>query len=145
MIAVTIPDAWDDRVETGVVGPGIQVGTDVDATQIGSPQPALGIFVYPKNAIVFETVDALLEEVVQLNDLRCIQQPPVDFDHRLFSGRYRILSDCLDGDPELMGMLMVGELTSDDGHFLQVSIITSAPADVAAAETILATLQIDLV
>jgi len=142
VIVVSIPTDWDDRLDVTSQGtPGIQVGTSIAGAFAGQAESGVSVFLYPPGSLPYTDVDPLLELLIEVNELNCIERPSVEFDHRLFSGRYQVLSDCVDTDPELLGLQMIGQLKENSDYFLQITVVASSANDVAAADAVFETLE----
>lgn len=145
VITVSVPTDWGDRIDASEQGAyGIQVGTSIAGAFDGRAESGIGVFLYPPGFLPSSDLGDLLDLLLVSNEIDCVPEPAVDFDHRLFTGRYQVLRNCPDTDPELMSIQMVGVLKQDSGYTFQVTILAAAPEDIAASETVLDTLQIGL-
>ncbi len=144
------PLEWSDRQDATEAGfsHGVQVATNLPGTQEGSAESGVVVFLYPRANIeaTFGTADHdnLIAEIIRSNEINCSEAPHQSFSYPQFTGRYTILTNCVASDPNLMGLYMVGTLNQSPDYLLQVTLLTSDPESIAAAQAAIDSIQINL-
>ena len=149
VINVQVPDDWVDRRDATEFGtPGIQVADDLPGTETGAASSGVVVFLYQRDLLeqAFNSSDPsdLLDEIIALNEINCSESIDNPFSYPQFAGSYRVLTSCASSDPDLMGLYMVGTLSADSNYVMQVTLLTSEPESIAAAQASLDSIQINL-